>query len=179
MQGFYPAKVIDNNDTDKSGKVKIRIEHLHWGFNDEMLPWAISSSLSTGGSNSFGKSNIPEINSYVWVWFEDTDIMLRYPYYNSDLQFESYHPHVLFDSNIKSKIGSIGNYPNIKFTYYKNGICIGVDSSSNKEIFVYHSTGVYFLINNSGEVHIHALGNTLIMNNSEVNINNGNLVVAI
>ena len=43
--------------------------HRQFSRND-MLPWAIQSSLSTGGSNLFGSSSIPEIDSFVWVWFE-------------------------------------------------------------------------------------------------------------
>lgn len=154
MKGYFPAKVIDNVDTKKQGRVKIKIEHLHFDFTDDMLPWAMQSSLSTGGSDSYGSSSIPEIDSYLWIWFEDTDVFYRQPYYIMDLQFTGKQPHNLFETNIKSALGSASSYPNTKYTYYKNGICIGVDSSSdNPEIFIYHPSATIF-IDNAGKVKI-------------------------
>lgn len=156
MQGFYPAQVIDNNDTEKLGRIKIKVEHLHYGFSNDMLPWAMQSSLSTGGSDLFGSSSIPETDSFVWVWFEDVDTMLRQPYYICDLQFTGKQPHNLFESNVKSTLESSATYPNAKYTYYKNGICIGVDSSSdNAEIFIYHPQAFIF-INKNGELTLKA-----------------------
>jgi hypothetical protein len=150
MKGYYPAQVIDNNDLSKKGRVKIKIEHLHWGFNDDMLPWAKQSSLATGGSDEYGSSNIPEKDSFIWVWFEDVDQFMTQPYYSFDIHFSDYHPHNLFEDNVKSSIGSSSNYPNAKYTYYPNGVCIGVDSSSNNaEIFIYHPSA-YIFINKNG-----------------------------
>ena len=90
MQGLYPAKVINNNDTRLKGRVQIRIEHLHYGISDAELPWAKQSSLGTGGSNLHGKSNIPENNSFLWVWFEDVDDFQRNPYYLADIHFSDF-----------------------------------------------------------------------------------------
>jgi hypothetical protein len=150
MKGFFPAIVINNNDPSKKGRVQIKIEHLHYGITDNELPWAFQSSLATGGSGTHGSSNIPENNSFVWVWFEDADEFLRHPYYLSDIHFSNLHPHNLFEDNIKSALGSSSSYPNTKYTYYPNGICIGVDSSSsNAEIFIYHPSA-YIFINKNG-----------------------------
>ena len=161
MQGYFPAKVINNNDTKKKGRVQIRIEHLHFdsatGISDKELPWAIQSCHSTGGSNLHGSSFIPENNSFVWVWFEDTDPFLRQPYYSMDIHFSDFHPHGLFESNVKSGLTSASAYPNTKYTYYPNGICIGVDSSTaNPEIFLYHPKASIF-IDKSGKVKITAV----------------------
>ena len=156
MKGFYPAKVINNDDTKKQGRVQIKIEHLHYGIIDNELPWAYQSSLATGGSDTHGQSSIPENDSFVWVWFEDVDEFLRHPYYLADIHFSNLHPHNLFEDNVKSSLGSASEYPNTKYTYYPNGICIGVDSSSsNKEIFIYHPSA-YFFIDNDGVVTIKA-----------------------
>jgi len=157
MQGYFPAKVIKNNDTKKKGRVQVKIEHLHYGIADKELPWAIqSNSGGCGGSNLHGSSFIPEVNSFVWVWFEDIDEFQRQPYYISDINFSDFHPHTLFQDNVKSSIGSASVYPNAKYTYYPNGICIGVDSnSSNAEIFIYHPTASIF-IDKNGKVKIKA-----------------------
>ena len=157
MQGFYPAKVVNNNDTKKKGRVQIRIEHLHYDISDLELPWAYQSSLATGGSGTHGSSFIPEEDSYVWVWFEDIDEFLRHPYYLCDIHFSNLHPHNLFETNVKASLGSSSAYPDTKYTYYPNGICIGVDSSlSNKEVFIYHPLASIF-INNTGKIKIKAV----------------------
>jgi hypothetical protein len=154
MQGPFPAKVINNNDTKKKGRIQIKIEHLHYGIKDSELPWAKQYSLATGGSGTHGKSSIPENNSYVWIGYEDIDELLRQPYYLADVHFSNLHPHNLFENNVKSSLGSTATYPNAKYTYYPNGICIGVDSSSsNPEIFLYHPQAFIF-IDKTGNVTI-------------------------
>ena len=146
MKGYYPAKVINNVDIKQQGRVQIKIEHLHYNFTPPMLPWARQSSLSTGGSALYGSSSIPEIDSYVWVWFEDVDVFMKTPYYMADIQFAGSHPHGLFGTNVASSLGSTSVYPNTKYTYYANGICIGVDSSAgNPEIFIYHPSAHIFI----------------------------------
>lgn len=156
MQGPFPAKVINNNDTKKKGRIQIKIEHLHYNIKNSELPWAKQYSLATGGSGTYGKSSIPENNSYVWIGYEDVDELMRQPYYLADIHFSNLHPHNLFENNIKSSIGSAAAYPNAKYTYYPNGICIGVDSSSgNKEIFIYHPTASIF-IDKNGKIKIKA-----------------------
>jgi len=155
VKGFYPAKVMNNIDTKKKGRVQIKIEHIHWGLKDEkMFPWAIACNVGTGGGSTQGSSYIPEKDSYVWVWFEDADLFMNHPYYISDVHFTSKHPHNLFDTTVKSAISSAAAYPNAKYTYYKNGICIGVDASTgNPEIFLYHPKA-YIFIDKNGKIKI-------------------------
>jgi hypothetical protein len=154
MQGLFPAKVINNNDLKKKGRVQIKIEFIHYNLIDSELPWAVQSSLGTGGSNLHGKSSIPEKDSFVWVWFEDVDEFKRYPYYLADIHFSEFHPHNLFEDNIKSSLASASVYPNTKYTYYPNGVCIGVDSSSgNPEIFLY-TPNAFMFINKDGQIEI-------------------------
>jgi hypothetical protein len=172
MKGYYPAKVIDNNDTKKQGRVKIKIEHIHHGFAPDMLPWARQSSLSTGGSATHGSSSIPEIDSHVWVWFEQVDVFYKQPYYMADLQFAGKHPHGLFEANVKSGLGSASAYPNTKYTYYKNGICIGVDSSAgNAEVFIYHPAGFKVLVDKNGFMNYADPKNTIVTSSSGIIIN--------
>jgi hypothetical protein len=154
MQGYFPAKVINNNDTKQKGRIQIKIDHLHFNIPDKELPWAKQSKAGTGGSDQHGISFIPEKDSFVWVWFEDTDHFRRRPFYSTDVHFSDFHPHGLFDQSVKSAISSNGTYPNVKYIYFPNGICIGVDSSpANKEIFIYHPQA-YITINNTGDIKI-------------------------
>lgn len=154
MKGLYPAKVINNNDPKKKGRVQIKIEHLHYGFSNEMLPWAHQSNKGLGGSDQFGSSIIPENDSFVWIWFEEVDTFFKRPYYLCDIHFSNHHPHNLFEENIKSNVTSESEYPNTKYIYFKNGICIGVDTNAqNPEVFIYHP-GAYVFINKNGEIHL-------------------------
>lgn len=154
---FYIATVIDNNDPDKEGKVKIKIDPFHDGFKQSDLPMAKPVLYGTGGGTSQGVSSIPEINSIVWIFFED-EVNFRHPFYFGDLSLKNLNPHKHFNDNVKASItGYGGEYPNVKYQYIKNGICFGVSSDeTHKEIFIYHPGGSkgYLYINNDGSYDI-------------------------
>lgn len=73
---FYRAYVVDNNDLDKLGRVKVRIPVLH-GFNKNnpnfteasALPWATPAIFHSGGNDS-GSFIVPNIGDTVFVTFE-------------------------------------------------------------------------------------------------------------
>src|SRR5271157_4708952 len=144
IQQLYYATVIDNvyknmeGIPSQNGRVQIKIEELHADTQTNYLPWARPWTLSTGGGDSQGVSNIPEANSNVWVFFSDEkEGDYRKPFYIADGSLDDFNPHTLFADNVSSDIGSLAIYPNAKYYYFQNGICIGVDSSStNPEIFI-------------------------------------------
>lgn len=122
------------------------------GWTASHYPWARPARSGTGGSNDFGDSNIPEVGSFVWVSFERR-LFKKNAYYHENVELEGLHPHSLFLDNIKSSIESASSYPNTKYHYYKNKICIGVDSSdSNPEIFISHPTGSFFIVDKDGNL---------------------------
>lgn len=73
---FYRAYVVDNNDIDKLGKVKVRIPVLH-GFTSKnpnfvdsnALPWASPAIFPSGGNDS-GAFLVPNVGDTVYVTFE-------------------------------------------------------------------------------------------------------------
>jgi len=153
IKEFHYAKIVSNKDSDEAGRVSIRIAHLHDKVTDDLLPWAKPFASGFGGSTSFGKSEIPEENSLVWVLFEnERDFLI--PYYIADVNLNEFHPHSLFYDNVKSSIdGFSSSYPDVKYTYYKNGICTAISSnSSSPEIVIYHPKGSYLFINSSGDI---------------------------
>jgi len=157
MPDFYYAKVIDNNDTLKEGRVQIYVEHLMKDFTPSLYPWAKQSTSFIGGASTYGSSLIPEINSLVWVWFED-ETFFKKPYYVADVHLETFHPHGLFEALVKTNItGFTSAYPNVKYLYLPNGICIAVSTDLvNKELVIYHSSGTYFFIDKTGKVFLKA-----------------------
>ena len=149
---LFFAKVIDNNDPDQDGRIKVFAEDVMYGWEQDHYPWARSASSKSGTSNLYGDSYIPEVNSFVLVFTEKPHSLKNW-YYISGMDLKNVNPHSLFTDNVKSKIGSDGSYPNVKFNYYQNGVCIAVDSSiSNPEIMLYHPKDSYFFIDSSGKI---------------------------
>lgn len=169
MKDIFYAQVIDNNDPDQAGKIKIKIPHIHEQVEDDYLPWAKAKYLFSGGSSSYGKSNIPEIGSLVWIEFAEPQ-NYRKPYYIADIHLNNFHPHKLFNNNVKSNITGFGSsYPDVKYDYYKNGVCVGVSSnSSNPEIFIYHPSKTQIYINKNGDV---------IINGKEITVTGDNVAL--
>lgn len=157
MKGFYPAEVIDNNDKQKKGRIKIKIHHLHKDIANNKLPYAYPSTLPYGNSDKYGVNIIPEKGSFVWVWFEDSDELFQYPYYITGIVFSDKSPATLFESKVKSKVSSQSQYPNTQFMYFVNGICVAIDSSTNNpEVIIYHPKDSHIFINKEGEIEIKA-----------------------
>ena len=157
MKGFYPAFVVDNNDPDKKGRIKIRIPHFHTDISDDKLPYAYPSNIVYGNTKEFGGCIIPEKNTWVWVWYEDSDYLFQQPYYLTSITFSEIAPTQLFEKNVKSNVQSQSQYPDTKYIYFKNGICLAIDSSTNNpEITIYHPKKTYIFINKDGEIEIKA-----------------------
>ena len=154
MGKVYPAKVVNNNDPKQQGRVQVRIAHVHEKVSDEELPFAYPANLTMGCNDDMGESNIPDIGTNVDIEYKEGDEFRKTPYYTKGISFSDSHPHNLFEDEVKDNLESQGEYPDVKYTYYQNGICIGVDSSKyNPEIFLYHPMG-FFHINRKGEIKI-------------------------
>lgn len=78
-KGRWTGKVVDNDDPDKLGRVKIVV----FGYYDELaefaLPWAVPDLSYIGGSN--GNFIIPEVGTFVRGYFDQGDI--QKPIYDS------------------------------------------------------------------------------------------------
>lgn len=78
---MYRGKVIDNEDPLEAGRVKVRVLPVFWNeedIPDEAIPWAIPGepnySTGTDENPDIGWRAIPDVNCYVWVFFEEGDI---------------------------------------------------------------------------------------------------------
>lgn len=70
--GFrYPARVIDNNDPQKLGKIRARVQDLHNDIPDDHLPWAIPKGFShiSGAGPETGSFSVPEVGTQVDLVF--------------------------------------------------------------------------------------------------------------
>lgn len=180
--GFYRAIVTDNDDPLKSGRVKVRVLPMFYGASDDSLPWAIMADTSMGGFSNVGGSNIPVVNSHVWVFFEAGDH--RYPVVFAgapaiengvpDLPVLSRESDEIVSSiNSKRKTGvetSTGSwdepdsaygaqYPNNKVFKTKKGIVVEMDDTDgNVRLHFYHPSGSREEVDNDGNRVVHTEG---------------------
>lgn len=82
--GFYRAIIEDNDDPENMGRVKARIMGIHSqnktksktdGIPTDELPWIEQANGLFGGfgDSGAGISAVPEINSWIWIFFEQGD----------------------------------------------------------------------------------------------------------
>ena len=66
--------VVDNNDPEKAGRVRVRVAGLHDNLPDNHLPWAINGNASgRGPSSNAAQVRIPHKGSRVKVNFQQGD----------------------------------------------------------------------------------------------------------
>ena len=145
--GFYRGLVLDNLDPDKQGRIKVRIYPMFAGDDIEAkhIPWAVPAMPLFGGAGSgFGAFCIPEIDTYVWTFFEEGDVYQ--PIYFAEAQTASY--------GIPESTET--NYPYRKVLRTKNGIEIIIDDSLN----------TIRVSNQLGYLEVDTLGNVVLSGNS-------------
>ena len=96
LYGNYRAKVVDNKDKEKFGRVMVWIPDLMPDIEDTQGIWARPANNPMGGRNSeadskdnhyAGSSFIPLNGSWVWIFFEAGNI--NRPYYFGALDIEN------------------------------------------------------------------------------------------
>lgn len=172
---FYIAEVVDNNDLDQEGKVQVKILGLTDGLTVADYPWIKPANVQlTGGSSDHGKSCIPEIGGMLWVFFADAPYFQK-GFYLADLHLNDNNPHTLFQNHVKAQISSASLYPDTKYIYFENGICIAVDSSdTNPEISIFHPTNSYIFIDKLGKIKVKNVQDIEIESAQSVKVNTVN-----
>lgn len=152
--GIYRAKVLDNDDPDKLGRIKVEIYPVLIGEETarsldgvegiavDNLPWAVPAMpLFVGAGEGFGGFAIPEEDSFVFIFFEGGDV---------------YQPVYFAEAQTGTKglpPDRITNYPNRKIFQTKNGIVIYLDDTEDEEeIKVLHPRGTFIRIDKDGSI---------------------------
>lgn len=156
-ENWLRGVVVDNNDPQKLGRVKVFIKPLHDGINENDLPWAIPARSTRSGATdgSFGELDIPEEDSWVYVNFENNDPMK--PMYHFDAphgksvpkQFEGgggpvtdkINSNLINASKISEKSSPSGSYPDLRGFILKSGIMVQYDDSGSPRILIFHPSG--------------------------------------
>lgn len=113
--GFHRAKVVDNIDEKKVGRVLVWIPDVMSFIPDTSGVWARPANNPIGGRNEedgnsyIGTSYIPRVGSWVWIFFEAGNVNRPYYFAACDLENaktvsetqygnEYYHKYVVFKS---------------------------------------------------------------------------------
>jgi hypothetical protein len=113
----YRAKVLDNTDSENLGRIKAQVYPMFAKITDATtLPWAVPEfPLGSGAGNGYGVFSVPEIGSWVWVFFEMGDI---------------YQP--VYGGAAPTRLSGLPddrttNYPSTKVYRTKNGIQVTIN----------------------------------------------------
>jgi len=115
--GFFRAKVVNNNDPDKFGRVLIWVPDIMPEIPDDEGIWARPGNNPIGGRNSetgkdnnyAGTSYIPLNGSWIWIFFENGNINRPYYFGALDLQNAKVLPE-----------NQLGNEPYNKWVIFKS-----------------------------------------------------------
>ncbi len=133
LLGTYAGIVEANNDSEKLGRVKVRVPHVYGatsgtsgyiGTND--LPWALPAGMPAGGSaGSGGFSQLPDKGDKVWVRFLDGEP--EKPVWEWGMQSQSDRDQLKLHS-YEEKDGKVGEPNRTFWTRYGHGIEINLAS---------------------------------------------------
>jgi hypothetical protein len=138
---IYRGKVLSNTDPIQAGRIKIQVYPMFAGItNSVLLPWAIPANpIWDGAGAGIGHFAVPDVNSYVYVFFEQGD---------------HYQP-VYFAEAPTATLGLPSdrtvNYPNRKVVKSSSGITFIVDDTA-QHVRINHPTGTYALIDTVGNI---------------------------
>ena len=145
----FDGIVIDNNDPEKTQRVKIRSAEQHTNISDADIPWArLSGNLTSGLSATVGTVNIPVLGSRV-----------TYQLMGDDL----YSPLVLGQpANQANAIEELTgrNYPHVKASIDRSGNLWIVDTKEDV-IQLIHVSGTLLRIDGKGHVEISVADNAV------------------
>ena len=172
--GIYRARVLatDAAETDKLGRIKVEVYPFMLGtvsakaagVGDGIItadfPWAIPApGIFSGSGDGTGSFAVPDIDSYVWVFFEEGDVYQ--PVYFAEA------PNKLKGLPTERLVG----YPDTKVWKTAAGIVITIrETSGSEDVKVLHSSGTYIQIDSDGNVNIVGKGNVNV-SGTIVNIN--------
>lgn len=166
--GFYRGRVASTADPQQTGRIRVRVFGI---FDDDnipvsAIPWAVpATSMVTGSGSGFGYWAVPDVDTHVFVFFEQGDVYQ--PVYFAEAPTGAHG----------QPIERITNYPYRKILKTKSGIVVYIDDK-DKVVRLTHPSGKHIQMNGSGDVTIDAADVT-IQASGEINVNaSGNITVS-
>ncbi|AYJ73937.1 putative tail protein [Thermus phage phiLo] len=163
-QGFFPGKVVDNEDPKKLGRVKI--ESYVWeGVPKDKLPWAVPLFHAYIDTNDDkGWFSVPEVGS---------EVLLFFPF--EDIYFPAYMSRVMSDPHkVRSRIRE-KNYPK-RYGWVDDDENWWIVDKKEDFIELRHTSGLIIHINKDGDIKIlHPVGRKLYVDAKYLHVT-GNII---
>lgn len=156
------AKVIDNNDPDKIGRVLVQILPEMAELADNLLPWASPIYHDTSGLSPEGGfiHAVPELNTYVYC--EVSEDWTEFDYV-SDLPYNpTLYPYEETFEALGTAIEELeeNTYPQPKFTKTQDGSVDFHNTETGERGFT-HPSGAFVHVRSNGTMKLTSLGTTL------------------
>jgi uncharacterized protein involved in type VI secretion and phage assembly len=153
--GIYPGTVMDNNDPDQVGRIKVMLPSI---FGSATHPvWAIPHLNNLAGDQT-GEFFPPYVGDTVDVFFE-----------NGDPEYPRYKGGFWDDGELPDDFTS--SYPNVRGWVFKSGIKILIDETSGSEkITVFHNSGSKMTFNSDGSFTLDIQGDVTVNSSGDVNV---------
>lgn len=168
----YVGIVVDNQDPDKLGRIKVKVPNMIETASDDRLPWVYPyRPASTGGSPSSGSHAVPEKFSQVYVTFPTGDPYSAFyesaPLNKGTVQLPSQSNSVpeapkneLPSSEVDPKKSDSTSIVTIPFeTLRGDPIWVRVDRNQGKVEFYMGEPKLYFHFDRGGNVQLKTPGN--------------------
>jgi type VI secretion system secreted protein VgrG len=179
--GIYRGEVMDNDDSEMLGRIKVKVHPVFKDIETTDLPWAIPAmSPFQGGDYQNGSFVIPRVGSHVFVMFEAGDPYQPIFFASAHAQQESlskkdWHLRAQGEvdtinttKNVNRKTGvvtalgaswdepvdELGGYPDTAIIHTNAGHLIEVSDTDGKtRIHIYHKSGSYRDMRHNGDVY--------------------------
>ena len=145
---LYRAEVVDNEDPDRYGRVKLKIHGVtDQGAGKDNTVWAeVMQGTTPGIDKMIGVSSVIQVGTMVWCMLENNDP-------NKPVVIG-----VLSGKGDMSDALAGDKYINAQSLYTKCGHKIVIDDSEGDEfIYVYHTTGTYMKIDHNGDIWVNGV----------------------
>jgi hypothetical protein len=160
--GIYRGLVINNNDELKAGRCQIQVFPMFATMDPLLLPWAVPAMpVFAGAGQGYGTLNVPEIDSYVFVFFENGDV---------------YQPVYFAEAGTKTMgVPAEGatNYPYRRVSKSPSGITTIIDDIDIVAMII-HPTGTIIEILTDGQVNVISVKGINLSAQERVNIDSQN-----
>jgi hypothetical protein len=158
---LYTGEVVDTNDPDQKGRVKVRLLPEMKDAQESHLPWVYPFLIQSMTEDAF--SHIyPDQGSLVWCFF--TSDSFHTGYFISSVFLEDIFDYSVVEDAI-SNISEVQSpqYPQAKFTKYSDGTVVFTNTDTG-DMGVYHSSGTYTVIDRDGGVFVKSNKNIKLYN---------------
>lgn len=158
--GIKRATVVDNVDPLQSGRIKVLVHEYMENVDTASIPWAkpLWSSIVGGSVESAGYFAVPDMQSQVYVMFENGDPLA--PIYIGSAT-DNVHGQPAFAKG--------EDYPNIKGIRFNNGVEFFVNQAKDI-IRINHPSGTFIEVDATGKVRVDS-PDTIHLEAVNININ--------